>query len=107
MGTAVRKGEQSIIACKSINLSSISDDPNHIIGEMRLAGFLLQDIEGEPGHTRLTYVNSLDPRGWVPAWVTNWVASGQAKVPLSLQNLALELKEKYDKLSEEQRATAF
>jgi len=66
---------------KSIVCSDKPETKDHVRGEIRASGYVVEPIEGKEDACKVTYIVQTDPRGWLPAWAVNIVAASQAYNP--------------------------
>jgi len=66
---------------KSMLTKDCPEDSGHVRGEIRASGYIVEPIADKPDACTLYYIVQTDPKGWLPAWVVNWVAASQAYNP--------------------------
>jgi len=90
---------------KSIVTSDCPPDPDHVRAEMNVCGYVAQKTNN-PDEAKLTYLVQVNPKGWLPAWIVNYVAKSQAYNPGIIKELALKLAEQEkEKEKEKENAT--
>jgi len=66
---------------KSMVTKDCPADSGHVRGEIRASGYVVEPIADKPDACTLYYIVQTDPKGWLPAWVVNWVAASQSYNP--------------------------
>ena len=75
-------------------------------GEIGVAGFVIQPMPAKlagRGARRcsVVYVGSLDPKGWIPTWVVNWISEKQPLCLAAMRGALLSSKKGEEKEKEE------
>jgi len=77
LSTSKRIGtDKIVVTAASINYPNCPDRPNYVRGELRTSGSIVEKIDNNS--VKLTYLVQVDPKGLLPTYVVNWVASEQA-----------------------------
>jgi hypothetical protein len=82
-GTKDSRGrDAAVCACESIDFDQCQDlqkSHSFVRGAICTTGYIYTEIEGKPNDVMITYVVQVDPKGAIPKWVVNLVASEQGE----------------------------
>jgi len=71
-----RIGDKIVVTAYSVNYNNCSDRTSYVRGELKTSGSIVEKIDDNT--VKLTYLVQIDPKGLLPTFVVNWVATEQA-----------------------------
>eukprot|EP01106_Pelomyxa_sp_JSP_P003239 TRINITY_DN1487_c0_g1_i4.p1 TRINITY_DN1487_c0_g1~~TRINITY_DN1487_c0_g1_i4.p1 ORF type:complete len:163 (+),score=28.46 TRINITY_DN1487_c0_g1_i4:43-531(+) len=63
-------------------------DPNFLRAISLIMFAQLKPVPGDPQKTHVTSIGHADPKGWVPAWLANWLIKMQANEVVKMKQVA-------------------
>jgi len=91
-----------VTAGRSIAVKEYGEKEGLIRGEIRASGFVVESI-GDGSRVRMSYVAQVDPSGWVPTKLVNFVSREQAYKPGVIKEKLGEFKKQWNERHPDQK----